>query len=272
MPSDRHDRRHQADRSSPVSELFHLALGDSATGSLRLACRSQGLPGTALGIPDDLSHGPLDDGRARVDYMRACYRGYDGWTFDTTDAFTSWGKVIERIDREKPEAIVIWSGDNVSETTFLAMACSQLGQRQEPVLQVAIPGSDTPPYVAFHRPADLGDFYSGRRELAESELLALTADFQRIRRETGLLRRLEKGRVIGVPADRYDRLLLESCPIHWTPAPRVVGAAMARCDRRNLMSDLFFSHRLQFLIGAGVIEADGIRYRLREYGIRLVPS
>ncbi|MEA3274262.1 MAG: DUF3658 domain-containing protein [Pseudomonadota bacterium] len=56
---------------------------------------------------------------------------------------------------------------------------------------------------------------------------------------------------------RYDALLLESCAPTWTPAPRVVGTAMDRCDEHNRMSDLFFSSRLQVLIDAGAVEADG---------------
>ena len=35
------------------------------------------MPRAVLGIPEDLSHGPLDEGRARVDCMRACLRGHD---------------------------------------------------------------------------------------------------------------------------------------------------------------------------------------------------
>lgn len=165
--------------------------------------------------------------------------------------------------------MVIWNGDNVSETTFLAMACWQLRQRPEPVLRVAIPEGDNPPYVALHKPAELARLCSTRRELAASERAMLSEDFERIRSQTGLLRRLENGRVIGVPVDYYDRFLLKSCASHWTPAPHVVGAAMARCDRRNLMSDLFFSSRLQVLIDVGYIETDAVRIRLREYAVRL---
>ena len=38
------------------------------------------------------------------------------------------------------------------------------------------------------------------------------------------------------------------------------------------MSDLFFSSRLQLLIDAGRIEADGRRDRLREYRVRLTAA
>jgi hypothetical protein len=65
---------------------LHIALGDISDDCLRVACRARGMPGAAFGIPDDLSHGPLDDGRARIDYMRDRFCGYDDWCLDVADA------------------------------------------------------------------------------------------------------------------------------------------------------------------------------------------
>lgn len=252
-----------------IHSSLHLALGDSAAGCLRAACRSHGLPGTALGIPEDLSHGPLDDGQARIDYMHACFRGYDDWHLDITDAFAPWRALIARIDEEKPHDVIIWSGDNVSEATFLAMACWWLRHRPEGIQRVAMPGMDGRCHVAVHTPAELANLFSSARELAAAERADLAEEFLRFRRETGLLRRWEGGRIMGVPIDRYDPLLLECCATRWTPAARVVGTAMSRCDGHNLLSDLFFCSRLQVLIDAGRIEADGSRDRLRDYAVRL---
>jgi hypothetical protein len=142
-----------------MSTLVHLALGDSAAGCLRGACQAHGLPGIAVGIPDDLSHGPLDDGYARINYMRAMYSGYDDWTFDANDAFAPWSALIGQLDRERPEAVVIWSGDNVSEGTFLAMACWQLQHRSQAICMVAVPSENGPPYVAHQSPAELTRLY-----------------------------------------------------------------------------------------------------------------
>ncbi len=252
-----------------MPRLLHLALGDSAAGCLRAACQSHSMPGTALGIPDDLSHGPLDDGQARIDYMREFFRGYDDWYLDVSDAFAPWRAIIERIDEARPDAVVIWSGENVSEATFLCMACWWLRQSAERVLRVTIPEADGRHYVAVHNPAELAHLFASAWELTATERADLAADFLRIRSETGLLRCWEEGRILGVPMDRYDPLLLECCGNLWTPAAHVVGAAMGRCDGHNLMSDLFFSSRLQVLIDAGRIEADGKRDRLREYAVRL---
>lgn len=85
------------------------------------------MPGAALGIPDDLSHGPIDDGRARIDYMRERFRGYDDWYLDVADAFAPWQAMIARLDEASAESVVIWSGDNAAEATFLSMACWWLG-------------------------------------------------------------------------------------------------------------------------------------------------
>ena len=251
---------------------LHIALGESAEGCLRAACRAHGMFGAAFGIPDDLSHGPLDDGRARIGYMRDRFRGYDGWYLDVTDAFAPWRAMIARIDEARADAVVIWSGDNASEATFLTMACWWLGNRSERVLRVAMPGRDGRHYVAIHTPAELADLLASAREMTDTERAVLAADFLRIQDETGLLRRWEEGKILGVPMDRYDPLLLECCGTRWTSAARVVGTAMSRCDGHNRMSDLFFSSRLQLLIDAGRLEADGRRDRLREYRVRLTAA
>lgn len=130
--------------------------------------------------------------------------------------------MFECIDQEARKAVVIWSGDNASEATFLAMACWQLRQRPGPVLRVAIPEQGNPPYVAFKTPSELADLYASRREPTNPERALLSKDFERIRDEMGLLRLWKNNQVIGVPVDYYDPLLLESCTSNWMPAPRVV--------------------------------------------------
>jgi len=258
--------------SKRMPRLLHLALGDSAAGCLREACRNHGLPGAAQGIQDDLSHGPLDDGQKRIDYMRACFRGYDDLYLDLDDAFVPWRNLLAHIDEEGIEGVIIWCGDNVSEATFLAMACWWLTDYSGPLLPVTMPGADGRHHVAAHTPAELAGLFACARELTNTERATLAGEFLRIRNETGLLRRWEEGRITGIPRDRYDQLLLASCTISWTPALRVIGNAMARCNQHNLLSDLFFSSRLQSLVEDGRVEADGDRSRMRDYAVRLAEA
>jgi hypothetical protein len=58
----------------------------------------------------------------------------------------------------------------------------------------------------------------------------------------------------------------------WPKAAYLVVQIMSRCDGHNRMSDLFFASRLQVLIEAGRIEADGARDRLRDYAVRLTEA
>lgn len=234
-----------------------------------MACNAHGMPGTAFGIHDDLSHGPLDDGQARIDYMRACFRSYDDWFDDVIDAFAPWRNLLALIDEERFANIVIWSGKTVSEATFLAMTCKWLEDFTGQLLHVQMPGRGGRHYVALYQPTELAELFVTASGLTKSERANYAVNFERITIETGLLRRWERGQIIGIPLNQYDHLLLQSCTSSWNPAARSIGSAMGFCDCHNLMSDLFFSARLQHLIDAGQIQADGNMTRMRDYRVRL---
>lgn len=256
--------------SSLFDNPLHLTLGDSAAGCVRAALSiSPNISQAVMNISDDLSHGPLDDGLARAEYLRAYYRDFDDrWDYDKQDAFAPWLELIERLDRDLHDAVVIWTGENVSEATFLAMACDRLAGRPEPIAHVTVPGKHGRNYVAVHAPEELRAFYDSWRVLSDAERSVLAQDFARIREETGFLRRRQDGQIIGIPMNYYDSLLLEACSNEWTLAARVIGIAMGHCDPANSMSDLFFSSRLQALIAAGEIEADGPQSAIRYYSVK----
>ena len=256
--------------SDSIDNPLHLALGDSAAGCVRIAGSiSPGISQAVMSISDDLSHGPLDHGLARAEYMRACYRDSDDrWDYDQRDAFAPWLALVERLDRDRHDAVVIWTGENVSEATFLAMACDRLAGRSEPIAQVSVPGKHGRNYVAVHAPEELRPFFHSWRVLSDAERAVLAQDFARIRDETGLLRRRQDGQLMGIPMDYYDVLLLEACSTDWTLAARIIGIAMGHCDAANSMSDLFFCARLRALIASGEILADGPQSSVRYYSVR----
>ena len=257
---------------SDARHPLQLALGLSAAGSVRAACETHGLTGTVMGIDDDLSHGPLDDGVSRASYLRECFHGAGEWEFDATDAFQPWGDLVAEVDAGTHDAVIIWSGDNVAESTFLSMTCWWLRSLDLPLLRVPMPGDDGRPYVAVHTPERLAELSGNARRLADLERADLADDFSRIRGETGLLRRWDAGRIVGIPPEAYDSMLLRVVAADWVPAARVVGSAMSRCDSHNLMSDVFFASRLQQLIDAGLVEVKGRRGQLREYAVRLADT
>lgn len=254
---------------TPLVDPIHLVLGDSAAGCVRAACTSYGLPGAVIGFSDDLAHGPLDDDEARHAYMRTLQEGDGEAVIDSHASFSEWHAVVERLDREHPNTLILWSGDNVADAIFVAMACDRLTGRPEPLLRVRVPGIDRRPFVAMHPPGQIARLYTTRQPLSATDRLFLAQDFARIRNTCGPVRRLERGQVIGIPSDYYDPLLLAACGPDWRVAAHVVGTAMGYCDGPNLMGDGFFSARLCSLIDAGRIEASGPRTMRHAYSVRL---
>jgi hypothetical protein len=250
---------------------LHVALGDHAADLLAIACHLHGLPGEVLAIPDDLSHGPLHDGEARVAWMRACYAGGFEWTAPTDDAFVPWRALEARLLAE-PGPVALWGGDNASEGTFVAMACARLRGRAPSLLRVTLPaGSRT--HVGRFDPAELAAaFERGARTMTADEIDAAAANFEALRDEGAPRRVWNDGALRGAPADVFDALLLAACDDAWRPAARVVGDAMARCDPRQSVSDVWLNARLQAAIDAGRVETDGPRTTLRAYAVRAVPA
>ena len=254
-----------------MQDHIHIALGDSAVGCLRAASQSHGMPGTVIGIPDDLSHGPLGDAHERSDYVRHLFKQIGETRIGPAGVSASW-RLIEKETRElKADAdrVVIWAGDNVSETTFLHMACYWLRDATFNLMHVDVSDGPNQHYVALHSPAKLASQFKKLRSLSDAERVKHSSEYERLCAENGLLRQWMAGKVASVRSDTYDALILSSCTADWSIAGRVVGHAMSRCDQHNRMSDLFFSSRLMGLIENGQIEAQSAKGPLREYAVRL---
>jgi hypothetical protein len=112
--------------STALIEPLHLVSGDGAAGCLRAACAAFGMPGSVVGFFDDIVHGPLDTGQARVDYMRTLLAAQGEVGLDAYVPFGEWQGVVERLERDRPDAVIVWAGANVADASFLAMACHRL--------------------------------------------------------------------------------------------------------------------------------------------------
>lgn len=231
--------RMAASSSGPpaLPKPMHLVLGESGAACVQAACDVHGMPGTVLGLTEDLAYGPLDETKARA------------------------------IERARAHAVVLWSGGNVGDAVFVAMACEQLAGRPEPLFRFEVPQG----FVAMLSPQRLAQLYASRKRMSTSQRQAQALDFARMRDSCGPLRRLELGRVVGAPIDSYDPLLLAACAPDWQTLGQVVGAAMGQCDSANLVGDLFFRERLDTLIDRGRLVFKGVRGSLREGFVRNVP-
>jgi len=224
---------------------LHLVLGDHGAGLVRTALETAA---AVVAVADDLTHGPLADGRARLAYFRRCYEGFAPWTETRDDAFADWDRLDGRIARDAPGRIVVWGGANASEATFRAMACRRLAGFAG-ALAHADAGAEI--YTGQLGPDALRAAAAAAQDLAPAERAAQARIFDALAASGGTLRRWAGGRLADAPAEFHDAILTAGLSADWVPVRHFVGDAMARCESANRLSDLFVFCRLRALIDAG---------------------
>jgi hypothetical protein len=244
---------------------LHLVLGDAAAALLFLAASRHGVPGEVHCIADDLGHGPLHDGVARMKYMRRCYQSSFEWTHTGTDAFADWRALSARLERQVRD-VVVWRAANVSETVLLAMACWRLRETIGRLAVVTLPDGR---HAGTRSPAELAALFAGVRPLSSRQRAEWAARFEALRDDDGVRRRWLGRRVVTAPETAFDGLVEQACGPDWQAAARVVANAMGAADPRDGLSDVFVASRLMALIRAGSIAADRSPRRLRDYRVRL---
>lgn len=239
---------------------IHVVDGDSAQGGLRYAVQRYGLRGDVFALNDWLSLGPLDNPRARIDFMRTTYLPPVGFLdpdfiVETDTVFARWSDLQARC--QIPSRVIIWTSGSGSDHVLLRMACHFLQNTGAMVWQVVVP-PDERGYeaVGAHNADALARFAQAMAPLPRERVSALAQEFAVIASHPEPLRECDANGVLHYrPLDWHDALVLRSCPRHWTRVGWVVGQSMGACDPRNAMSDMFFATRVRALIDAGKMES-----------------
>ena len=252
--------------------VLHIAQGDTAAGLLLQATRALALPGRVHRIREDLSHGPLADGRARMAYMKACCRCLDE-DFDPNpgvdDTDRQWRSLRQRVGRERPGAVAVWHSGSGADYVFLRMVASWLVDAGAPLCAVAVPPRGTDHGVGIYDTGRLAPMFERRRELAEAEVQTLAREFTAIRARPEPLRRYDGAELQFLPMETYDARILERVRDDWGPAVWVIADLWKDWqDGRNWPSDVFIAARLRALIDAGRVEFRGDRSGLRGCEVR----
>lgn len=249
-----------------AQDYLHIVLGDSASESLREAIATRGLPGTVFVYPDDLSNGPLHDGRARSAYWRGIYDLDD----IPDDVFAVWDEVQERI-ATKPHLIpVVWSTDAVSDSVLHRMAIWRLRDFPNAIFGVNVTQLSRQCGLGLHEADDLRRAFdthlapieSAKRRSLETEFVAL------MEANGGLRLHAQNGGILSVPADRLDHWILSFVGGDWTRPAWLLGQCLGWSNDHDRIGDSFYEWRIFELIRAGKLEAEGDLSDRRRYRIR----
>ena len=256
--------------------VLHIAQGDTSCGMLRIITRAFGVPGEVHRIREDLSHGPLTDGRSRMAYMKACCRAADaGYDPDpeADDTDLQWRALVGRVERTRPASVVVWHADNVSDYVFLRMAAHWLESCDVELGAVQVPPRGGDHSVAIYSPEQLAHMWSRLRALDPQERGFLAAEFRAIQSRPEALRRYDGHALTFLPIDAYDGRIMAAIGREWRSATRTISDLVAGWrDGRNWLSDIFIAARLSALIEAGLAEAEGDRSRIQTYRVRRCPD
>lgn len=239
---------------------LHVVDGDSAAAALRHAIITGKLSGEVFSLNDALAIGPLSSSAERLAFQRSMivvppHAQDEVFSFDEDhDVFARWDAL--RMRCQIPGRVLLWISGNASDHVLLRMACHTLQGTRAALWHVPVPAfEDGFEAVAAHSPDALARFAPRARPLSPGTVATLALEFADIAAHPEPVRHLEAdGRLRYLPIDLHDARLLECCPTHWTPANRVVGDTMVRCDRRNGLGDYFFAARLRMLIDAGQVQ------------------
>ena len=239
---------------------LHVADGDSAGSALRYAIITGKLRGEVFTLNDALAIGPLSSSAERLAFQRSMivlppHAEDEIFSFDENyDVFARWNALKMRC--QIPGRVLLWISGSASDHVLLRMACHVLQGTRVTLWYVPVPAFDDGfEAVAAHSPDALARFAPGAQPLSARTIATLAREFADIAAHPEPVRYLEAdGRLRYFPIDLYDARLLECCPARWTPANRVVGDTMVRCDRRNGLGDYFFAARLRTLIDAGQVQ------------------
>ena len=251
-------------QSKPVT---HVVFGMSAAGSLKRALSQVACKERVVGLPDDLSFGPVNpaDTQLRVEWIDV-ELGYENWAPVQKRAEQFWRSTASL--RIFPIAWV--SRRCTSEYCgFLEFVC-RMGDRPFGVIDI----TDTEFSTSSGRPGHPEKFKVGsfgevppeqlleaqligsQRCLEPQELQASRELWARLKTENAPLRVLGKVGLMSAPLNHFDEMLMSLITCDWQKSARVIGEALLKSSESRLRQcgDLLLSSRLHTLAENNSVE------------------
>jgi hypothetical protein len=194
--------------------------------------------------------------------------GYDPTMQIPDDVFQSWVTLAAALGGARGPDAVVWSSGAVSDRVFLRMACWRLRAFDGLVTVVDMTNLRGAYGVGVHAAKELAHVFPRRRRVEAPERAALADDFVRLRDSGGTLRSDRDGRIVDLPVDAFDGMVLSFAGSEWKRAVAIVGDCLHNTEPFDCIGDMFFSWRIRRLIDAGALEAEGDQTHLRGYSVR----
>lgn len=252
---------------SQIKKTRHLVYSPSAAGSLRYIIKNKNiLNQEVISINDDLSYGPLNDIKKRLDFIANLID--DIATNDkelkeyVEAAITSWPKPRDFKDYK----LIIWHSKNAPEQLMLQMIAKQLQNLELHEIALENDVSSLRGAGEF-TPEKLGSFLGTETTISTDRKNKLIKTWDDLLLSEGILRIWKDQTVTTDNETYYDNELMKQCSNVFLNAARIVGAVLGRSEQ--MVSDTWLNYRIIQLIKKNKILAKGDTKQLRTFEIRI---
>ncbi len=263
-------------------DTVHVAFGEAAAGGISEALELVGRHERVLGLPDDLSFGPIDP--PNLDLRRTwaksvLHHDYDQYQWLRGAAETFWTDATA--DQASP---VVWVCRTYAaeQAGFLEFIWRMGGRGFDIVdaTDVEVPSRHDPNRSL--RPWALGlltgeqivsaGLIDQRAAFPQGEAQSARARWSELRRENAPFRVIRDGRLVSAPLSYFDEFLLKYASSDWQKATRLVGETMGRMvdlePPGQSPGDHVLFGRMVALGKAGLLQVEGSGPQMRDYRVR----
>lgn len=275
-------------RSSKLHDgaSVHIVSPEFAAGTLRVGLQH---PKTVIGFPDFLSIGPLwklDEkiGQAKLEDWLIDNINFELDEMEYQNKCNNALREIEDLSSDIP--IYIWYGENADEQTGLRFILNVLKNKENDIFLK----NSTALYEKYF-PTEKPVFHTGQIEpkeikflfekgehhlLSQQERLHFQNQWEALSQTEEVLRVWEKGKVIGVPEDFYDEVIIKTLEkLHHDQGNRdfintgmVIGSILEQMEEP--VGHFYLEFRIRHLIYSGKLELKGIPKSMRHYRTKLL--
>ncbi len=258
-------------------ETIHVAFGRSRAETICDALRSLGCKERVIGLPNDLSLGPIDppDPDVRQKWIRSTLRckphdamreTEEPWTEATSSAVYP----------------IYWvcMNDAFEQASFLEFAHRMTGRLFDIVDATGLDfvtarHVGTPWSLGLMAPEDIvaSGVYDRRRSLSLAEIAAASDRWSRLRQENAPLRIVKDGILVSVPLTYFDTVLIDQAVTDWEVAARLIGRTLSSLASdinppARSASDILLFGRVLALGESGALDVTGPGPDMRNYKVR----
>ena len=258
-------------------ETIHVVFGCARAETIRNALRVLGSKERVIGLPNDLSLGPINppDPDVRQEWIKSSLRcePHD----DMREAEKPW---TEATSSDVYPIYWVCMNDAFEHASFLEFAHRMTGR---PFDIVDATGLDfvtarnvrMPWSLGLMAPEDIvaSGVYDRRRSLALAEIAAASERWSRLREENAPLRIVKDGILVSAPLTYFDTFLINQAATDWEVAAKLIGRTMNSLafdmdPPGRSPSDILLFGRVLALGEGGALDVTGPGPDMRNYKVR----